>query len=528
MFKFLDKEINYTDVIEQCMKKAKLNTDELLPLCGIFYTDGGSITDGSTFGGWGVHGYLYIDLPTTSSSGVKKGSPTNNGYVTGKLAEGDTKVNVLYFMDYYGSSATHTTNIRAELLAMIKCLTFIRDSDIKKAKIFVDLRYILEMLGGKDEYIANNYKNAKGKELANKAELIQLYDLHSQVSAKCELELDWVEGHSGNIGNEKADTNATRGLYIARNSLNNVNITLEHHLPYSDGTNTEYFVIKDAKEYWESDTTAARLLSESSLFFTTNGISNVDNNVYFQATFGKKMASKDKDERRSMRGKPFSDACISVVKLHKPDPVVNRLMDIITTHMPETGVYECDLQFQTRDVVYSDLYHGGLASVYVDKNTNRVRMKDGIELAAILNPVGQSFRMINDFNEVYSFLSAFERDNGQLGVQYFDITHLLYSIEDKKGVPNYKMIEYPDNYLKVPILLTFDYDIANCKNTEITLTLGIDLPTRVTLGRIKTDKPKITMFVWDIDVRTCRYGTIIETEEGIGIWMGIYSNIHLH
>ena len=39
MFKFLDKEINYTDVIEQCMKKAKLDTDELLPLCGIFYTD---------------------------------------------------------------------------------------------------------------------------------------------------------------------------------------------------------------------------------------------------------------------------------------------------------------------------------------------------------------------------------------------------------------------------------------------------------------------------------------------------------
>ena len=99
------------------------------------------------------------------------------------------------------------------------------------------------------------------------------------------------------------------------------------------------------------DFDAPKMLSENSLFFTTNGIDIRDNSTYYQASFGKMLNSKDKDERKKLRGKPFADCCVSVIELNKPDPVINNIIDIVANHFPSTGVIECNLAYQTRQAV---------------------------------------------------------------------------------------------------------------------------------------------------------------------------------
>lgn len=517
---------DFQNMITDYLSACKAEDYGLEHLKGVFYTDGGSRTIKSVnYGGWGVHGYLFVDKPTNSNSGCKKATPTTVDYTTGKVDTKDVKAFVTAYIDYYGQIDKNSTNNIAELMGMLRCLFLVNQIGLQHTIIHADSKYVLNLIAGRDTYKGNGYKTSAGKDLANKELCMQLVEMYDEVSEKYDVELRWVKGHSGEYGNDMADANATKGCYLAANKLNGVVIKTDDTVRNDHHLDGDYLNIATPDEYFGKEFESPKMLSENSLFFTTNGIDVRDNTTYYQASFGKMLNSKDKDARKMLRGKPFADCCISVIELNTPDPVINNIVNIVAEHFPNTGVIECNLAYQTRQSVYSDLLQGGLNTVNVDINRGVVLMPNSEEIASLANPVRQSFRLINDFNAVKDFLDRY-RNKGESGVDSItDITSYLYEKKESKTKTTLKLIEHDDGFIKIPIEIGSGDDK---KTTHIPITIGVDTPSRMSLGRMKTIEPKVSLVTWDTLPRTMRFAVLIETTEGIGVWMGIYSNIHLH
>lgn len=496
-------------------------------LHAVMYTDGGSITDKFIYGGWGIHGYTFTDTEVNSNSGCKRGAPYKKGYAQSKSSEDNYKVPVVNYFDFYGAERTDTTNNRAELLAAIKACRLTTILGVKSLHLLIDSKYVLNVIHNRTNYKDNGYKSSKGKDLANKQEVIELIDcVDNLIESGINISYDWVEGHSGNLGNDKADLNATRAMYRIRNVINGVEIPEDDDIPAVFSSQDEHFRISTPDEYWKGAVVAPLMLCENSLFFANNGTDQFIDGFYYQASFGAKLTSLSKEDKRAVRGKPFADCCVSVVKLNEPEPIVGKLVKTVTSNITETGIYECDLSYLTRSSVYDDLTSVGLYSAFVDKNRNKIILPDKTEIVNLLNPVGQAYSLLNDFSLIRNFLTLVSEDEANLNNltdNVIGITHYLYETTEKKGKTAIKSIDYPDGYFEVQMPIN-EYN----KTTSIRLTIGVDLPNKGSLARLKGINPKVELFTWDVDSRTLRYGTIIRTDEGIGIWVGLYSNLHLH
>lgn len=517
---------DFNIAVTDYLKGNKVDDYTLDDLKGVFYTDGGSrIVNSINYGGWGVHGYLFVDKTTSSNSECKKAVPTTEGYVVGKISDKQSKAYVVSYLDYYGTLESNSTNNKAELLGMLRCLYLIDRLGLKESTIYADSKYVLGTIENKEIYKQNGFKASSGKDLANQEMCMSLIEMFDEVCDKYKVHLKWVKGHNGNYGNECADANATKGCFIASNKIKKVVINTDDDVTNDYNTDGDYFSIGTPDSYFGKEHEAPKMLSENSLFFTTNGIDVRDNTTYYQASFGKSLGGKDKHERKMLRGKPFSDCCISVVNLNTSDAVTNNIMNIVADNFPSTGVVECNLSYQTRQAVYSELLNGGLNNVSVDINKNQILMPNKEELATLADPVRQSFRLINDFNTVKQFLDYYVKQDGYGIDSILDITDRLYNIKETKNKTVYKVLEFAEGVINVPM----DITVAGINKTiDIPVSIGVDTPSRVSLGRMKSIEPKVSLVTFDTEVRTLRFATIIETTEGIGVWMGIYSNTCLH
>lgn len=100
-----------------------------------------------------------------------------------------------------------TTNNRMELTAVIEAVKSI--SGPCKLTIVTDSKYVMQ---GITEWMSNwkkrNWKTAARKPVKNKDLWVVLDDL----LAAHTVEWQWVRGHDGHPGNERADTLANRGV----------------------------------------------------------------------------------------------------------------------------------------------------------------------------------------------------------------------------------------------------------------------------------------------------------------------------
>ncbi|WP_409434086.1 ribonuclease HI [Litorimonas sp. RW-G-Af-16] len=102
-----------------------------------------------------------------------------------------------------------TTNNRMEMMAVIKALEAIKPSYQGKVVIFTDSTYVLK---GITEWIhgwkKRGWKKADKKPVVNKDLWIRLDALNQSR----DITWQWVKGHAGDIGNERADALAGEGI----------------------------------------------------------------------------------------------------------------------------------------------------------------------------------------------------------------------------------------------------------------------------------------------------------------------------
>ncbi|MGX7677911.1 ribonuclease HI [Jatrophihabitans sp. DSM 45814] len=104
----------------------------------------------------------------------------------------------------------HTTNQRMELSAAINGLSALRKPC--SVTLYTDSRYVLD---GITRWIHGWKRNGwmtSGKQPVKNADLWQALD---EAAARHSIDWRWVKGHSGDIGNERADALANAGAALA-------------------------------------------------------------------------------------------------------------------------------------------------------------------------------------------------------------------------------------------------------------------------------------------------------------------------
>lgn len=135
------------------------------------------------------------------ADGACKGNPGIGGWGAVLIFKGIEK-------EIYGGEL-NTTNNRMELMAVIKAFQCLKRRCF--VELITDSSYIVNgMTKWIHGWIQQNWLGSQKKPIKN-ADLWQL--LHGE-ALKHDVVWTWVRGHSGNIGNERADFLANKGVAL--------------------------------------------------------------------------------------------------------------------------------------------------------------------------------------------------------------------------------------------------------------------------------------------------------------------------
>lgn len=133
------------------------------------------------------------------TDGACRGNPGPGGWGVLLIYEGIKKT-------LYGG-AQDTTNNRMEMQAVIEALKALK-SDCE-VSLYTDSKYVMD---GINKWLPGwkkrNWQTSNKKPVKNK-DLWEILDIATQ---SYKIEWHWVKGHTGNPGNEKADSLANRGI----------------------------------------------------------------------------------------------------------------------------------------------------------------------------------------------------------------------------------------------------------------------------------------------------------------------------
>ena len=133
------------------------------------------------------------------TDGACKGNPGPGGWGVYIQSNEDEK-------ELYGGNP-ETTNNQMEMQAALEALKHLKDKD-EVIELYTDSNYLRQ---GITEWIhkwkKNNWKTAAKKPVANRDLWIEISDLNEKMTVKW----NWVKGHAGDPGNERADELANIG-----------------------------------------------------------------------------------------------------------------------------------------------------------------------------------------------------------------------------------------------------------------------------------------------------------------------------
>jgi len=133
------------------------------------------------------------------TDGACKGNPGPGGWGVYIQSNEDEK-------ELYGGNP-ETTNNQMEMQAALEALKHLKDED-EVIELYTDSNYLRQ---GITEWIhnwkKNNWKTAAKKPVANRDLWIEISDLNEKMT----VEWNWVKGHAGDPGNERADELANIG-----------------------------------------------------------------------------------------------------------------------------------------------------------------------------------------------------------------------------------------------------------------------------------------------------------------------------
>lgn len=475
----------------------------------VLYTDG---SFRQNLAGWGVHGYIYNDPPMKAKAATKQ-QPTSQGY---RDVSADETCTVIEYIDAFGKVEGKATNNTAELQACLEGFKIALKTEAKVLRMYLDSEYVRKGLTQWiTKWIKNNWTKADQQPVANKEIWIELLaEKEKWTSTGRIVDMAWVEGHSGDMGNDKADVNALRGGGASSSKPVQVNV--------------EAVDINKLKKK-----PVTPLVLETRLLFGINSGVKADG-FYYSYNLGRmhnagarpRDTAKDKLAKADLLlGRRISEATFCVYKAKELDEYFESLIKMHTealgTDNPELGIINlanaCNAKQRQRIeslgveglMKYDDIYVLATPEMGLISKT--------------LNPPRMANDAFFEFNILEGRLKSYL--DGTLGdnVTKIDITDHFYETvtSGKKTVTQLKKtITQNTGHLDIPIKF-------KGKDVKLKLCLALDIISRNQLNRCACDGIKMEILVTSLGAMSYAYSTVLVTDDGAAIYSSPYTQFIL-
>lgn len=498
--------------------QTKVWEDQTLPVQAVLYTDGGchAAKPGQAasrgYAGWGMHGYFFVDEPAKVGSGCKGAFPTANGYVKGE--SGKTDITLLGYVDGFGALPDATNQI-AEVTGVIRALKIAIDCDVTNLKLVMDSRYALE---GINDYVegweSRNWTKSDGQPYANIDYWKEALRLKREFLARegATFECRWVKSHNGekgDFGNELADKHATRGVITAKNHVSE-----------------EMLKVTPSKGYWNNKIERNRMFSHPNWYFSTQStVSDRTEDGRYVYYLG------DPREDDELLGKKIANATFSIIYLKEPDPVLSQVREVMESLGANQyqGPVIADLAALFNPNTYTEITEYGDKLISRDFQNQRMWVPSQSKpICREIRPARLAFQAFEAMASLEDVLKEYLSPKEGTRVERTDLTPLIYEVDTvkKKTVVKLKnTITSGTRSLKVKA--KYQTAAQGVAETQLVLTLAQDMPDRNTLAALAGEKTKVTLLTWPESEHAIRYAVVVDIEQDVGIWSGIYANMHM-
>lgn len=467
----------------------------------VFFVDGGQRPVlGVVKATFGIHAYFYKDEVAKKGHGAKDFIPTPIEYVEKAKVKPEDKCTVLKYYDAFGPSEG-ATNQTAEMDALIETLRIILQSKIyekiKRINIYSDSQTVVN---GTNAWIEGwkkrNWISSSGSPVANRNLWEEIDKLWKEVKATgVNISFSWVKGHASNYGNILADYMASTGLF-------------------SDDPRGE--TICNPSDYYTGDTATSKLLLDSKLFHLNEIKPFVDGQAQYLTFSHPSQGFSVKDDV----GKYTRDFGVGVVRLKKSEPVVDeilRVCSVFNERVADVPVI-VNLQNILKPSNCKEILNGSVGNYNVTSE-GQVKSLTNEHLLTIVDPSRLAYRMKPIYANSAEILDLYLDQDDSIGIT--DVTDLFYDKIEKKGKTSLKFKLTSESFIQTPAAFVLP---SGKTKLNVTITFGNDTPQRRTFSSIADDEPKINIVTWQESERVYRYGLIIETNDGIGLWCGCFDN----
>lgn len=482
--------------------KKKAPAAPLLPNGAVFYADAGAKPNPG-FAGWGIHGYLYNTEPPKKGSGNALNLLTGAGYVTKVEAKLEKPIEVtpITYVDGF-SALPNMTNNAGEVVAATKAMEIGLERDVKHITIRTDSKYVV--VGATDylpKWVNNNWVKADGQPVANTEFWKSMYDTMNKLKEKdITVNLEWIRGHNGNLGNCLADNYATIGRRLANENI------VRGTVAYSP-----------AEGYWNEVHERHPFIHHSCSYLTTAMAADITGEYY--------LGHHGKED--DLVGKRDADGAYAYVQLKEVDEYIE-LVKAKTRACAtrDDNLILCRLDKLYEKSVLARLKYFGEDCLYrpnkklLSLNISEEKF-DEEPITTELNPPRIAVRAVESLNMLKGLLLDW-RNNPNTELVATDITSLLYE-KDEKGVNRLKAC-YTTGFTALPVKAHYGSP-HNPQPVDLTLAVGLDLPERNSLKKLEKLNPTVKVITWREADKAIRYAGIVEAGGDYGIWAAFYSNL---
>jgi ribonuclease HI len=487
-------------------------------MIGLMIHSDGSARPNPGFAGWGIHGYIYEDVPPTKGTGNPDYVLTSNDYMskTDKAAQPNTPlVTPLFYVDGYGGlkpdPVRGSTNNQGELRGAIEALRVALDHDIKRVRIWTDSKYVTGGFSHALKWRQNGWLKADRQPPANVEMWKEYIELYDEVKAKgIDMAINWNEGHvEGNFGNGIVDDLAFVGMRHATNGI------------YAKAID-----LTPPEGYWKYDTERHPFISHRRMYYNTV----LDHNTPGEYCIG------EHDKEDDLAGKRMANGAYAYIRLEQPEKVLEevrnhscRLADGDDTVMIARldYIYRKDVHDMISQYGHIPLNKPPQSTSHLDAvTTNREEL-----VTREHNPPLLIQRCVNELSQLKQILDDYEAGNSEMVTT--DLTPLIYEsvVETNKKGEEKRFIklrpEFKVGVSNMEAVVNHRHPDGTIRQATIDLLLGLDLLDRNALRRLEEMEPEVRLVTWLEEPQAFRFATIIKVKGASGIWAGTYSNLRL-
>lgn len=499
----LEEEVESKVTTSKSSKEQPNNGNDFIGSKLVLYTDGGCRPSSRGFGGYGMHGYFYSDDIPKQGSGCKL-TPTARGYVDIKV----NAVTVLKYCDFWATIQGEATNNIAEIKAIIESIEMALETKATSLLILTDSQNTIDSITKWIEgWKKRGWTKSSGEPVSN-VEYWKTIDklLVEMEVAGCAFELVKVKGHSDDLGNDLADDHATRGVILTM-----------------DGVTKRHMQLSSSKGYWNPKLAPNRFLGKSSWYFSSNVCSSTYLSCDGRFVY---MLGKHGAEDKFL-GKRVSDSSYAVVYLKEADNVLESIRERQSKLTVGSNIVIGKLDTIRQPVRYEDIsVHGGTYLTKSSKSPNcDLVTPSEVLLTKEMIPARLAYRAIDILTTLDGLLESFVKKYDKLTLT--EITSTFYLEEtNKKGVT--KTVFNPEvkqaaKHVELEVNLPFKDDTVE----DIKLLFDMDIPSRNVLSALCDQNPKIYVITYLESDKSYRFATVVETEDNVGIWSSVHSNLKL-